>query len=419
MRKEFTMNEDQRNEILNASKPTPVMYLSGGKPMFSTPQENANHAWKLLGERMGFDYFTVRPVEGKSDYTFSAETVTMEKEPEVMEKKGTQIAEFSKTEAALATLREKFAVIPDCSTKEGYEECRVGIRELVSLRTSLDKARLKLNADDQARIKFRNDEAKRITKELVKLEEPMKDAKGVVDAAEEAAKEEVRRLEEMRISSITFAMNAITACGNVDPTMEAGTIQGMLDKAVAVNADYDFEEFAEAAEAERKRVLMHIEKVLSDRLDFEEQQQEQTRIAMEQAEAQRKIDDANRKIEEQQAAIDKQKREIEEAEEAKRQAEMKKIADAERAEAERLKAIADAEQAAADKEREEQERIEWLAKQEALRPDKDKVIDWAAKLRFIDAPDGIKDERCKAIVAAAIISLNVVAQHVITKTEAL
>lgn len=74
MRKEYEMTEEQLQEILNACKPTPVMYMSGGVPMFNTPQENANHAWKLLGEKMGFKHMTVRP-NGKGDRFFTAEPV--------------------------------------------------------------------------------------------------------------------------------------------------------------------------------------------------------------------------------------------------------------------------------------------------------------------------------------------------------
>jgi hypothetical protein len=73
MRIEFEMTEDDLKELLEASKPTPVMYLSGGRPMFDSPQENANRAWKKLGEKMGFDAMSVRPVPGKGHRFFTAE----------------------------------------------------------------------------------------------------------------------------------------------------------------------------------------------------------------------------------------------------------------------------------------------------------------------------------------------------------
>ena len=69
--KTFEMTDAELKEIMDASKPTPVMYLSGGQPMFSSAQANANHAWKLLGDKLGFDHMTVRPT-GKGDKFFSA-----------------------------------------------------------------------------------------------------------------------------------------------------------------------------------------------------------------------------------------------------------------------------------------------------------------------------------------------------------
>ena len=68
----FEMTQEQLDEIMNACKPTPVMYLSGGKPMFNSQQENANYAWEKLGKELGFKHMTVRP-NGKGDRFFSAD----------------------------------------------------------------------------------------------------------------------------------------------------------------------------------------------------------------------------------------------------------------------------------------------------------------------------------------------------------
>lgn len=72
-RKEFEMTDAEFAELINACKPAPLMYLSGGTPMFRTPQENANAAWARLGEKRGFDGKTVRGVSGKSEKFFTAE----------------------------------------------------------------------------------------------------------------------------------------------------------------------------------------------------------------------------------------------------------------------------------------------------------------------------------------------------------
>lgn len=72
MNKEFEMTEEQLAKLLDACKPTPAMFLSGGIPMTNTPQENANIAWKALGQEMGFDHMTVKPIAGKGQRFFTA-----------------------------------------------------------------------------------------------------------------------------------------------------------------------------------------------------------------------------------------------------------------------------------------------------------------------------------------------------------
>jgi len=70
--KEFEMSEDDLAKLLDACKPTPVMFLSGGVPMHRSPQENANAAWANLGKKLGFDHMTVKPVSGKGQRFFTA-----------------------------------------------------------------------------------------------------------------------------------------------------------------------------------------------------------------------------------------------------------------------------------------------------------------------------------------------------------
>jgi hypothetical protein len=73
------MTEADFKALLDACKPVRVMYLPGGTPMFSSPQQNANDAWKALGKKMGFAWATVAPVEGKPQRFFTA-IPTAEKE---------------------------------------------------------------------------------------------------------------------------------------------------------------------------------------------------------------------------------------------------------------------------------------------------------------------------------------------------
>jgi len=81
-RREYEMTEADLAKILEACKPVPLIALNAGMP--SSPQENANRAWRSLGHNMGFNYLTVRPVAGKGERFFTAEPLTiavMPKEP--------------------------------------------------------------------------------------------------------------------------------------------------------------------------------------------------------------------------------------------------------------------------------------------------------------------------------------------------
>lgn len=73
MRKEFMMTKEQLDKLLDACKPVPYMVVGGIAPRSS--QENANAAWARLGEEMGFEPMSVRPVSGKGMEVFTAEAV--------------------------------------------------------------------------------------------------------------------------------------------------------------------------------------------------------------------------------------------------------------------------------------------------------------------------------------------------------
>src|SRR3990167_163528 len=70
-RTNYEMTQDDCDTLLAAMQPVPMIMLHiGGGPR--SPQENANSAWRALGAKMGFEWDTVRPIEGKSMLFFSA-----------------------------------------------------------------------------------------------------------------------------------------------------------------------------------------------------------------------------------------------------------------------------------------------------------------------------------------------------------
>lgn len=72
----FEMSQEQLDKILDACKPVPMIMLQTGTPL--SPQEMANNAWAALGEEMGFDSETARPVEGQPTTVFEADATKEE-----------------------------------------------------------------------------------------------------------------------------------------------------------------------------------------------------------------------------------------------------------------------------------------------------------------------------------------------------
>jgi len=78
LRMTFTLTADELKGLLIACNPPRprasddgVGELDGSVPL--TPQERANVVWQALGRRHGFDWLTVRPVEGQGPEVFTAE----------------------------------------------------------------------------------------------------------------------------------------------------------------------------------------------------------------------------------------------------------------------------------------------------------------------------------------------------------
>lgn len=69
-RQEYQLTPEQKATLLEAMKPVPYIIVGGTRPR--SQQENANDAWKRLGDELGFDWKTVQPVTGKGDDWFSA-----------------------------------------------------------------------------------------------------------------------------------------------------------------------------------------------------------------------------------------------------------------------------------------------------------------------------------------------------------
>lgn len=311
----------------------------------------------------------------------------------------TEIKEFSQTEAGLATLEERYKEVPDASSKDGYEACRIGLAELRTTRTGLEKMRKNLNEDDQARIKFRNGEAKRITSRIVALEDPMKAAKKAVDDAAERAKQKKIEEEERRVAGIEAKVAAIHATGR--DSYSASDISEALDLIKTVDVTDGYDEFQEAAQMAVDTVMATLQDRLNKALEAEKAQAsakiEQDRLNAERAElkaqqkemadAQAKQDEAARIIREEQEEKDRIIREREQAIKDKELAEKLKKEHADRIEQERLEAQE------ADTKRKQQEELNRLKEIKRMAADKELFAgDAKTLLLMVDDLGVVKEE---------------------------
>ena len=69
-RTEYEMTKEDLQTLMDASKPVAAMMIGGS--VGRSPQENANAAWGVLGDKLGLDSMTVNPMSGKGTRFFTA-----------------------------------------------------------------------------------------------------------------------------------------------------------------------------------------------------------------------------------------------------------------------------------------------------------------------------------------------------------
>lgn len=234
----------------------------------------------------------------------------------------TDVVEYSETAAALAKLEFRMkGVLVEVTTKEGMLFAKGMRSELRTLRTTLDKKRLQLNGDDQARIDRRNDEAKRITKRIKDLEDPIaadidKELQRIDDEKIARAQREQERVNTLRQRIETIRGFASRAIGK-----DVAYIREKIELVEKIDTS-TFEELTPAAVEARADTLTTLNELLKAGEVAE-------RNAAALAESQRQLaaqQEANDKLEreaqaqrEAQAEADRQRKEAADAEERQRQ----------------------------------------------------------------------------------------------------
>lgn len=223
-----------------------------------------------------------------------------------------EVTEYSTTNAALAMLREKYAVVPDANTEEGYALVKTGIKELTTLRTSLEAARKREKEPYLQAGKIIDAEAKRITEELVKLEDPMKAAKKEVD-------DRIERERAERIARLQVKVDAIKAMPAQVRGKSSTDIADMLDRVGEIDAMHDYYDLTKEAVSARQTALDELAQMLTDRLALEAAEAENKRIEAQNAELRHQQEAQQQEIQRQQDELARQQQEIQRQQEEVRQ----------------------------------------------------------------------------------------------------
>lgn len=297
------------------------------------------------------------------------------------------IAAIPTNEEAAIALRSKYADLPACTTKDGYEAHRVAIGELTKLRTSVERRRKELKAESLETGRRIDAFARWATDLIESVETPLRDAKSIIDDA--AEKKRLAEIEKVRLEQEAIERARIT------------------EEEAKRKAEREAEEAK--LRAEKERLESERAKIAAERKAFEDAQ----RIEREKIEAAQKVE--RDRLAAERAEMERKQRLVAE--------EQEKIAQAQRAEQQRLEqeefkrlATIKAENDARDRaiaERAASERRAVAEKEQAdrlasMRPDVEVVKAFAKQLRNIPLP-AAKSQQAREELNAAQVRIFAVA----------
>lgn len=298
------------------------------------------------------------------------------------------IVSYNLADAQIAKLSESYMAltIADENDKKGFEMVHAARMDVRGKRIAVEAKRKELKSASLEYGRVVDNEAKRLTALLEPIETHLENQEKIVTAEAERKKAEKKAAEGAKLQSRITALQALGA------GIDFASIRDMTDdeyQLAMVKAQAAFD----IAEAKRK-----VEKEAADKLAAE-QKSERERLTVAQAEAEK----AKREADAAKAAADKAIRDAQEAQrlaEVKAQAEMERAAAIEKAKAEEAARI-EAEAKAKAKREEEAAKAETerKAREEALKPEREKVQAIAKKLNEIRVSIKPDTEMMKATIA--------------------
>lgn len=225
-----------------------------------------------------------------------------------------EIARLSPFEVRANELVKKYSglTIAGIDDKDGYEEVRLAISELRSLRTSTESEKKAAKAPFKKGMDSLEQTAKKIIALIQSLELPLKTRKDEIDEEKERIKAEKKRKQDEQLIQ---RQQQLTALGAVymegmfvleDVSFEASAIRECDDQIFEEDIKPKFQAIFDRKEAERKQKEL-------------EQEQERERLAAEQ----RKLAEQREELARQQRELERQQKEQRDKEQAAKQEKIK------------------------------------------------------------------------------------------------
>lgn len=322
------------------------------------------------------------------------------------------IKEYSATEKGLAQLREELdRVVFDVSSKKGLADAKAARAQLRSLRTTLEQKRKDLKAPALERCRLIDDEAKRITAEIEKLEDPIDAQIKAQEERVEQEREAKRLAEKNRVDMIQARIAELRAPIVLAqaPKVTAAQIAEMIAALDArVIEDMTFEEFVGQAEGAKEATLDALRGMHATAIEREAEAKriEEERAELAQLRADQEKRDAAAKAERERLEAESRARAEEEARKIREQAaaeaaERRRKEDAERAERQRIE---DEERARREAEERERRRIQEerdAEERERIRKEREALAEQKRK-EAAERIEREKRERDQAIASASL-----------------
>ena len=290
-----------------------------------------------------------------------------EKDTEIIdaEKIVTDLTYFNQVEEGLTTLEARYADVPDATTKTGMVALKKGLAEMRPLRTAVDKRRLALGSKYRQAIKDINSVGRDIIDRILVVELPYQTAK-------KREESRIKDAEDNRIAVIKSRCNSITAFFDQIEGLDAAGIESVLTELRTLDIDESFEELEPKARSLKaqtiEKILLRLASVSQSEEAAQEKQNEIEKLEEEQSKQNARLAKAQAELDAQKAIQDAERKLLEE--------QAQKLRDADQARINAESKLEDAKaQAAQDRLQAEQDKIDTTARieKERAQVERDKV----------------------------------------------